>query len=263
MKKHRIFMIVLTFVALPSVLYAIGMPGMGGMGTIVDKVYIQTQSVGKVLFTHSLHGTNCGMCHPKIFKQKNNTNHVKMKAMEEGKSCGTCHNGQKAFSVTANCEKCHAGDIIFKDKNIGNITFSHSVHTELLGGCDSCHPDVFKAERGANTLTMKAMENGEFCGACHDGSSAFSVKAPADCSKCHAGDIIFKEKDAGDVTFSHSAHIETLGGCDSCHPDLFKAQRGANKATMADMESGKSCGACHDGTTAFSVADDCEACHKM
>jgi c(7)-type cytochrome triheme protein len=52
-------------------------------------------------------------------------------------------------------------------------------------------------------------------------------------------------------------------GCDECHPDLFKARRGANKATMEDMESGKSCGACHDGDAAFSVAEDCESCHEM
>jgi c(7)-type cytochrome triheme protein len=32
---------------------------------------------------------------------------------------------------------------------------------------------------------------------------------------------------------------------------------------MEAMESGKSCGACHDGDTAFGVAEDCESCHEM
>jgi len=32
---------------------------------------------------------------------------------------------------------------------------------------------------------------------------------------------------------------------------------------MKAMESGKSCGACHDGKTAFSVKGDCAKCHKQ
>lgn len=262
MIKHFL-MVILLLVALPSTLYAVGMGGMGGMGVIVDKVYIQTKTVGTVLYTHNKHGTDCAQCHPKIFIKKSNSNHVTMKAMEAGKSCGACHNDKRAFTVKANCTRCHAGDLHFKDKNIGRITFSHSVHIEMLDGCDSCHPDLYKAERSKKRVKMKAMEKGESCGACHDGSTAFSVDSGSDCARCHAGDVLFKEEDAGNVTFPHSAHIELLGGCDSCHPDLFKAKRGANKATMEDMENGKSCGACHDGSSAFSVAEDCESCHDM
>jgi c(7)-type cytochrome triheme protein len=248
---------------LPSVLHAVGMGEMGGMGMgrIVDKVHIQTKTVGEVVFSHSVHGTRCNSCHPKIFQKKSNSNHVSMKAMEKGKSCGACHNGKTAFNVTGDCVRCHAqaGDIIFKDKNVGKIVFPHAIHIEQFS-CGECHPDLFKAERGANkAITMKEMKNGASCGACHDGSSAFSV---ADCVACHAGDILYKDEDAGNVTFSHAVHIEQFS-CSECHPDLFKAERGANKATMEDMENGKSCGACHDGSSAFSVADDCESCHQM
>ena len=236
------------------------------MGGIVDKINIQTKTVGTVVFSHVKHGTNCNECHPKLFIKKSNSNHVSMKAMEKGKSCGACHNGKKAFSVKGDCSRCHAGagDILFQDKNVGKIIFPHSVHTEMLDGCDSCHPDLFKAKRGANKATMKDMENGESCGACHDGSDAFGVADSGDCEKCHAGDILYKDEDAGNVVFPHSVHIEMLGGCDSCHPDLFTAKRGANKkASMEDMENGASCGACHDGSSAFSVAEACESCHQM
>jgi len=40
-------------------------------------------------------------------------------------------------------------------------------------------------KKGTDKLTMAAMNEGKFCGACHDGKKAFSVKAPADCVKCH------------------------------------------------------------------------------
>jgi c(7)-type cytochrome triheme protein len=32
---------------------------------------------------------------------------------------------------------------------------------------------------------------------------------------------------------------------------------------MEEMGEGKSCGACHDGSAAFSVEDNCESCHQM
>lgn len=187
MFKRWFLMMLLLMVVLPTALYAVGMGGMdgmgmGGVGKMVDKVQIRTQTVGKVTFSHRIHGASCHNCHPKLFKKKNNSNHVSMKAMERGKSCGGCHNGRRAFSVTGNCVTCHAGDILFKDPDAGNVTFPHSVHIELYG-CDSCHPDLFKAAHGANKMTMDAMENGEFCGACHDGDTAFSVSEA--CDSCH------------------------------------------------------------------------------
>ncbi len=257
---------ILLMFALPSFLFALDMPGMPGMGGtsgkggMVDKIYIQTQTVGKVLFSHRKHGTRCNECHPKLFQKKSNSNHVNMKAMERGRSCGGCHNGNRAFSVTGDCDKCHAGDILFKDEGVGNVTFSHSVHTGMFS-CDNCHPDLFKAERGANKATMEKMENGESCGACHDGSSAFSVSE--DCGSCHDGGVMvdkinIQTQTVGKVIFSHKIHGTK---CNACHPKIFKKKNNSNHASMKEMESGKSCGSCHNGDTAFSVTGDCVTCH--
>jgi c(7)-type cytochrome triheme protein len=257
MSKRWILIVILLIFALPSVLYAIGM---------AIEVELRTRTVGKVIFNHTKHGTHgieCSECHPKIFKRGDKRRSpVSMKQMEKGRSCGACHNGKKAFSVTGDCITCHTGavDITFKDKNVGNIIFQHSAHLEMYS-CKECHPVLFKARRGA-MWTMKEMENGKSCGACHNGDTAFSVTG--DCVTCHAGadDILFEDEDGGNVTFPHAAHIEMFG-CRECHPDLFVAKRDANKATMEEMESGKSCGACHDGEGAFGVAEDCESCHQM
>ena len=183
MSRHW-YLVVLLLIAVPSFLYAVGMGGMGGMGMgkMVNKIEIQTQAVGTVTFEHSLHGTQCNLCHPKLFKKKRNSNHVSMKAMERGKSCGGCHNGKRAFSVTGDCTTCHAGDIHYKEEDAGNVIFPHSVHIEMYG-CTECHPDLFLPKRGANKATMEDMENGSSCGACHDGSTAFSVAE--DCESCH------------------------------------------------------------------------------
>jgi len=182
MSRYRLLIVVLLLIAVPSVLHAVGMGGMGGVAQMVDKIEIQTKTVGTVVFSHTLHGTNCSHCHPQVFKKKANSNHVTMQLMERGRSCGRCHNGRIAFSVTENCTKCHAGDIVFKNADAGDVTFPHSVHIDMYG-CDTCHPDLFKAQRGANKATMEDMEGGMSCGACHDGSTAFSVAE--DCESCH------------------------------------------------------------------------------
>jgi c(7)-type cytochrome triheme protein len=184
MSKRWFLIVTLLLLAVPAVSYALDMGGMGmgGMAAMGGKVEIQTKSVGKVVFDHTVHGTNCSQCHPKLFKKSLNNPHLTMKQMERHRGCGFCHNGYRAFTVKANCTKCHAGDILFKVPDVGNVTFPHSTHIGMFG-CDSCHPDLFKAEHGANKMTMKAMENGQFCGACHDGNTAFSVKDA--CDSCH------------------------------------------------------------------------------
>lgn len=68
---------------------------------------------GKVAFSHEKHAAKnpkCTDCHTKIFKMtKGQRSAPKMADMEKGQSCGTCHNGQAAFSVKtqADCAKCH------------------------------------------------------------------------------------------------------------------------------------------------------------
>ncbi len=68
---------------------------------------------GKVTFSHETHAAKnpkCTDCHTKIFKMaKGQRSAPKMADMEKGQSCGTCHNGQAAFSVKAqaDCAKCH------------------------------------------------------------------------------------------------------------------------------------------------------------
>jgi c(7)-type cytochrome triheme protein len=68
-------------------------------------------AVGKVIFDGKAHadkGLKCADCHPKIFAMKKGMK-ITMAEMNEGKNCGACHNGEKAFKSAdkANCGKCH------------------------------------------------------------------------------------------------------------------------------------------------------------
>jgi c(7)-type cytochrome triheme protein len=107
---------------------------------------------------------------------------------------------------------------------------------------------------------MKSMEKGKSCGACHNGKKAFPL---ASCTKCHpVKELTFVDKDAGNVTFSHTSHLG-MYKCGDRHTKLFAPTMNKVKVSMKEMEEGKSCGACHDGNSAFTVKENCATCHKM
>ncbi len=65
---------------------------------------------------------------------------------------------------------------------------------------------------------------------------------------------------AGKVMFDGKTHADKGLKCADCHPAVFPMKKGP--VTMADINAGKSCGACHkDGGKAF-PAKDCAKCHK-
>lgn len=64
---------------------------------------------------------------------------------------------------------------------MNNVLFPHKAHTAWLA-CSNCHTAIFKMQRGGNPITMKKINNGEYCGVCH-GKVAFPI---ADCNRCHS-----------------------------------------------------------------------------
>lgn len=222
----------------------------------VDSVSIVIPDFGTLIFKHSKHlgMYTCTDCHEALFKTDKTGPHVTMSQMQQGKSCGSCHDGKSAFSVAGDCVKCHqVGEILLA----GGSIFSHAVHLEMSYACSECHNKTFIAGPNRVSHTMNDMESGKSCGACHDGKTAFSSKV--DCQKCHKNvkDIRFK---AFDARFSHSDHLKMFK-CDECHSAIFIGGVRSIRYTMPQMEQGKSCGACHDDKAAFGVTKNCEKCH--
>jgi c(7)-type cytochrome triheme protein len=59
---------------------------------------------------HAAKGFSCDICHTAgLFKTKKGADKMTMALMKEGKFCGFCHNGKKAFAMgdNANCKRCH------------------------------------------------------------------------------------------------------------------------------------------------------------
>ena len=69
-------------------------------------------------------------------------------------------------------------------------------------------------------------------------------------------DIKFSFKSADPVIFSHDLHLGKYNNnCKICHNAIFNLKQ-RRHFTMAEMEKTKSCGACHSGVRAFSVASE-------
>ena len=64
------------------------------------------------------------------------------------------------------------------------VVFPHWKHRSRFR-CYACHPDIFEMQVGANEINMEAMRNGEFCGRCHDGRTAWAIGFDT-CRECHS-----------------------------------------------------------------------------
>ncbi|HTP66313.1 MAG TPA: cytochrome c3 family protein [Geobacteraceae bacterium] len=156
-------------------------------------------------------------------------------------------------------------DIPFKFRYADPVIFSHDFHLEKYNNnCRICHNTIFDVKKPRH-YTMAEMEKTRSCGACHTGVKAFSVASDKDCIRCHTGkvrNVVYKPKGAAEAAFAHGVHIAKMDGkCRSCHNGKVITGREKN-VTMAAMEKGKTCGACHDGKKAFTVAGNCGNCHK-
>ncbi|HBR22553.1 MAG TPA: cytochrome C [Nitrospiraceae bacterium] len=72
----------------------------------------------------------------------------------------------------------------------------------------------------------------------------------------------FKGGAMGKVTFDGKIHADKGLKCNDCHTKVFQMKKGSTKMKMADINAGKFCGTCHNGTKAFASDGDCAKCHK-
>ena len=80
------------------------------------------------------------------------------------------------------------GDIAFTRKEAGTedippAIFPHWAH-RLQFKCHVCHDAITVMKAGANPITMEAIQQGKYCGTCHNGKTAFQATFEA-CPRCH------------------------------------------------------------------------------
>lgn len=67
----------------------------------------------------------------------------------------------------------------------------------------------------------------------------------------------------GKVVFEGKLHADKGLKCPDCHTKIWPMKKAATMK-MADMDGGKFCGTCHNGSKAFKTSDkaNCTKCHK-
>ncbi len=82
------------------------------------------------------------------------------------------------------------GPEIIYHKPVKGVLFSHKFHVKELGlSCDACHPQLFEMQALKSQenpdFNMEALYKGKYCGACHNGKTAFASSTK--CAVCHIG----------------------------------------------------------------------------
>lgn len=154
----------------------------------------------RVVFNHRIHtedsGIECSSCHGEPFAMQRGvamrSGKLSMASLAAGEYCGVCHDGDTAFASDTNCAGCHVPpeDLIVWSKPVKAVIFHHQQHTDEYGlECDSCHNEAFKMKSGtagkSPFFTMKSLYDGQYCGKCHDGETAFASSTL--CNTCHIG----------------------------------------------------------------------------
>jgi c(7)-type cytochrome triheme protein len=105
-KRRGKMRVLIGFVVLALLVPSLAWGKIGG-GDIV----FHAEGAADSTFSHEAHvnkaALKCKDCHPAIFQMAEGYGKTKMADMAKGLSCGACHNGKKAFTVKANCVKCH------------------------------------------------------------------------------------------------------------------------------------------------------------
>ena len=92
---------------------ALFLSSVAALAVPADKTLVFDKSpLGAVTFDGTVHknaGLKCKDCHnSEMFpKMKQGTVKITMDEIYQGKLCGTCHNGTRAFAAKENCNRCH------------------------------------------------------------------------------------------------------------------------------------------------------------
>lgn len=96
--------------------------------------------------------------------------------------------GALAIFATAHEALAEYGDVVINNYSdaagIRPVVFPHWFH-RMRFRCKVCHSDLgIKFAAGGNDINMLKIIDGQFCGACHNGSVAWAVE---NCELCHSG----------------------------------------------------------------------------
>ncbi len=220
-----------------------------------------------VIYPHWLHQIffKCKACHDDNFKIERGANDITHAKIEAGAQCGACHNGNISFdaSIDGECIRCHMSDSGIKKVSYANTDIEGLRRSaERLGTgwkADRLKEGKLPLDTFGNIDWIKFEKNK----VTDPLDSILTDEKTKKTSQRHESLIIFTSKSEAldSVPFSHKKHTSRLE-CASCHPMIFKDALNSTPVTMAELATGKFCGACHGKSGSLPLLD-CKRCHNI
>lgn len=92
-----------------------------------------------------------------------------------------------ALALPATDAAAEYGDVVINNYSdeaaVSPVVFPHWFH-RIRYTCKTCHTDLnIKLSAGSNNIKMSDIMDGQYCGACHDGETAWGIE---NCELCHS-----------------------------------------------------------------------------
>ncbi|MFC1684212.1 c(7)-type cytochrome triheme domain-containing protein [Pseudomonadota bacterium] len=233
------------------------------LGNFVMKTYekkMEDAGLAPVIYPHWVHRIwfECKVCHQDIFVMQRWRNDISHKKFKQGEQCAKCHNGDIAFGIEDECDRCH----------IAGTPEAARLHNAKLVDHDNINN---VAKRLGASWNSSRLTDGEIPVDKHGFIDWLNLKKNKIFEPLHSLDkeytpeirdnkIFFESKSKiKNVLFDHQIHSSWIK-CTSCHPEVFKEDL-KNNIKMVKMSKGKFCGRCH-GKVSFTFAD-CLRCHSQ
>ena len=233
------------------------------LGNFVMKEHMQEMEkagVAPVIYPHWIHRIwfECKVCHQDYFIMNRWRNKVSHEEIEKGRQCGACHNGELAFGVDKECERCHLAGRPAAEKLHHADKIDHQRIEQVASrlGAEWNYENLpngrIPVDRFGFIDWLELKESNVF-NPIHSLNKDFN-------NEVRDNKILFKSKSKlKNVLFDHKVH-STWINCSSCHPEVFRESL-ENNVKMKRMSKGKFCGYCH-GKVSFTFAD-CKRCHNQ
>lgn len=259
---------------------------------------------GAVVFRHTTHhafaGEHCTVCHPEPFRMLQPARKTGHAEMDEGRSCGICHDGQHAFSTKdqGSCASCHeawrGGPAGSKASGSGPTgvpacEWTHSADPaptaaraprETLGAAPTTDARPRETQSAAPATAVREdprthpLRARPAAVGSNPPASAASARVPESVGRSPQRmqapaprdvPLLVSGGSPGPVVFRHRTHAGGELRCTDCHPDEFAMKAGTTAISGPSEFHERKCGSCHNGKTAFGVddSDQCVRCHNM
>lgn len=202
-----------------------------------------------VVFRHWNHRAkhSCRLCHVDIeFSMEIDATGLSEDDNQDGRYCGTCHDGKEAFSIKK-CENCHI-------KNAQDAKLKADAAKKKYFELKKTMP---KSRYGNKIDWTEADQKGLITP--KDFIEGVSFEKNKMMVNMRNEPMTPKLPGLPEIIFSHAKHV-TWCGCGMCHPDTFALETGKTKMSMEAIIEGEFCGKCH-GSVAFPL-NDCSTCHS-